>query len=179
LCAKLNDKTLIEGESNIDVPQGQRSPISQVFLNPAANINLEAKEEIFNADMVIIGPGDLYTSLVPNLLVNGMKEALSQTNAKLVYVCNLMTKKGETDDFLASDFLKEIEVYAGRKIDYIICNENGIKASLIQKYRQEEQYPVIFDLVKDERAILSSLVYQPTLIRHDPVKLAREIIRLF
>lgn len=178
LRAELKDGSIINGEDNIDVPTNERAPINKISLNPSVIINEEAKIAILEADLVVIGPGDLYTSLIPNLLVDGVSEALQQTNARLVYICNLMTKKGETDGYMVSDFLREIENYAGRRVDQFICNENGIRSTLREIYRQKDQYPVLFNLPEDDRAIISDLVHQPQFIRHDYKKLAREIVRL-
>jgi len=100
LRAELKDGSIINGENNIDVPTNERSPINKISLNPSVIINEEAKVAILEADLVVIGPGDLYTSLIPNLLVDGVVEALQKTNARLVYICNLMTKKGETDGYM-------------------------------------------------------------------------------
>lgn len=178
LCAELSDGQTIRGESKIDVPESERGQIFKVYLDPQPKLNHEAKEAILKADLIVIGPGDLYTSLVPNLLVEGMKETLSQTNAKIVYVCNLMTKKGETDGFIASKFLSEMEKYVGRKVDHIICNESNINRNSLEHYRNQGQFPVVFDLAHDERAILASLASVKGLIRHDEKKLARELLRL-
>lgn len=178
LRAELKDGSIINGENNIDAPTNERSPINKISLNPSVIINEEAKIAILEADLVVIGPGDLYTSLIPNLLVDGVVEALQQTNARLIYICNLMTKKGETNGYMVSDFLREIENYAGRRVDQFICNENGIRSTLREIYRQKEQYPVLFNLPEDDRAIISNLVHQPHFIRHDYKKLAREIVRL-
>jgi len=178
LCAQLIDGTTIKGESNIDVPTGNRAKISKVFLEPHANVNPEAAEAIREAELIVIGPGDLYTSLIPNLLVNGMAEAIAESKARIAYVCNLMTKKGETDGFRVSDFVAEIENYLSRPVDHIICNENNISRMDLERYRLEKKYPVVFDMVHDQRAILAELVEGPGLIRHDLKKLAHELVRL-
>ncbi len=102
----------IIGETNIDVPKHDANlAISDAFLIGESKINPRAREAIINSDYVIIGPGDLYTSVVPNLLCPGMREALEQTSAKIVYVCNVMTKHGETDGYSVEDFVAVIERY--------------------------------------------------------------------
>ncbi|MBT3298350.1 YvcK family protein [archaeon] len=178
LCAKLADGQIIYGESKIDIPETERGQISEVYLDPKPTLNEEAKEAMLKADLIVIGPGDLYTSLIPNLLVEGVTETLLETKAKIVYVCNLMTKKGETDGFIASKFLSEIENYVQKKVDYVICNEANINRNSLEHYRKEGQYPVVFDLAQDERAILANLTSIKGLIRHDGKKLARELVRL-
>lgn len=178
LCAKLENGKIIRGETNIDIADTERGKISEAFLEPVAEANPDAKEAILEADMIIIGPGDLYTSLIPNLLVNGIPEALRKTRAKIVYVCNIMTKKGETDGFLASDFVAEIENYISRSVDHVICNENNLNRVLLERYRMENKYPVVFDLAHDQRVMIADVVSQQDFLRHDIKKLARELISL-
>ena len=98
------------GETHIDLPTHDANiPIREAFLLGGGQLNPRAREAIENSDYVIIGPGDLYTSIVPNLLCVGMVEALRATRAKIVYVCNIMTKHGETDHFTVEDFVRVIE----------------------------------------------------------------------
>ena len=112
--AILEDGTEIVGETNIDIPKHDGSKrIARVFLEPAAVGFTEALEAVRDADVVLIGPGDLYTSLIPNLLVKGMPEALKESKAKKAVVCNLMTKWGETHGFTATDMVKELLAYSG------------------------------------------------------------------
>ncbi|MFH1395975.1 MAG: gluconeogenesis factor YvcK family protein [archaeon] len=178
LCAQLADGTVIKGETNIDIPEGERAKIEKVFLEPPAKLNSEAAEAIREADLIVIGPGDLYTSLIPNMLVEGIQEALAESKAKIAYVCNLMTKKGETDGFRVSDFVNEIENYLPRPVDHIICNENHISRMSLERYRLNNQFPVVFDMAEDQRAIVAELIDQPDVVRHNLRKLAHELVRL-
>src|SRR3989344_297873 len=118
LYARLQDGTTLSGETNIDIPKRGRSraPIDTVWLRPKAKINPHAEKAIMDADVVVIGPGDIYTSIIPNLLVSGVPKALQQSKARKVYVCNLMTKFGETQNFTAMNFLDAIERYLGKDI---------------------------------------------------------------
>ena len=118
LAVRFEDGTVIEGEKNIDVSDknpGERTHnidqnIEDAWLIGAeGNLNPRAREAIMNADYIIIGPGDLYTSVIPNLLSKGMREALDATPAKLIYVCNAMTKRGETTNMEVKDFIEAIE----------------------------------------------------------------------
>ena len=178
LHAELSDGTIVKGESKIDIPNAQRAAISQVSLEPKAQINAPAIKAVLEADAIIIGPGDLYTSLIPNLLVEGMPGALAQTKARLIYVCNLMTKQGETDGYTSAKFLSEIEKYAKRRVDHILCGNGNIAPGLLEKYREEKQFPVAFDLAHDQRALLAPFACKPNYIRHESTHLARELIRL-
>lgn len=185
LCARLEDGQLITGESNIDVPKHNTNiKIKEIFLSPKAKANPDTLIEINDADLIVIGPGDLYTSIIPNLLVDGISEAIKKSEAKKVYVCNLMTKNGETDNFKVSDFINKIEDYLGGGIiDFVLCNKNDYQKSLLKNYEKEKAYPIYFDSenLKNREKIkflLKDLSIKEKLIRHDSKKLAREIISL-
>lgn len=139
LFAELADGKVLKGETNIDIPRTKvRAKIKKVWLSPGAKINPEAKEAILRADLIVIGPGDLYTSLIPNLLVRGMPEAIKKSRAKKVFVCNLMTKFGETHGFRAEDFLREIEKYLGRGVlDLAIFNNKRPHPKVLARYKKE------------------------------------------
>ena len=178
LMAELEDGSLIRGESNIDIPKhdGQQA-ISKVWLKPAAEINPAAKKAILSADLIIIGPGDLYTSIIPNLLVKGVKEALEKTKSKIIYFVNLMTKFGETNGFRASDFIKTIGKYfAADTLDYAIINKTKPDLMRFRAYAQEKSELVQADLEncgKNPVPIAADLLRRGGLIRHDPEKLAK------
>ena len=166
-------------------------------LKPQAKLNPEAKAAIECADIVVIAPGNLYTSLAPTLLVEGMSEALAETKAKVVYVCNLVTKPGQTDGFKVHDYVCEIERFMGTKlVDYVIYNQRQPTAELLKKYAQAGEYAVEFDdaavarahyeaigedLVSDAIPKLkpSEKLIPRTLIRHDSDKVARLIMRIY
>lgn len=180
LCAELRDGQIITGETNIDIPQHDPSvAIKRVFLTPTVAVYEKAKAAILAADAVIIGPGDLYTSLIPNLLVEGMQEALQQSTAKKIYVCNLMTKYGETHDYQASDFAKTVLTYAGLStFDTIICNNQSIPEAKLALYAKENKYPVVVDEgVKDLAAqvIMADLLSDATILHYDSDKVAKVI----
>ena len=139
LCARLADGKIINGETNIDIPRSKiRARISEIWLNPAARVNPEAKKAVLTADLIVIGPGDLYTSLIPNLLVKGLPEAIKKSRAKKVFVCNLMTKYGETNGFKAEDFAQKIEKYLGRGVlDFAIFNNKKPHPKILARYRKE------------------------------------------
>ncbi len=165
LCAELDDGTVIEGEINIDVPKHDTNmKIKRIFLRPEAKAYKEAIEEIESADAIIIGPGDLYTSVMQSLLVKGIPEAIRKSEAKKIYVANLMTKKGETENFKVSDFVNEIQKYIGCLPDYVIVNNEKIEKKNIEElhldfveYDKEELErmgikTVFADVVNEERS---------------------------
>ena len=185
LCADLEDGTTLYGETNIDT-RGKTnlndlSPIKQLRLVPPDAPGCpQAIRAIRRADTIIIGPGDLYTSLIPNLLVTDIARAVRESDAEKVYICNLMTKHGETDDFKASNFVNEIHRYLGGRVDRVIVSNGSFLPDLLKTYTEERSEPVVPD-----RAQLSRLVPYVTieqlnleddrLARHDPERLVRAI----
>jgi uncharacterized cofD-like protein len=184
LCAKLENGKIIKGETNIDIPKHDGSiKIKELYLEPSAIIYNEAYDAIVNADLIIIGPGDLYTSILPNVLVEGFSDAIKNTKAKIAYVLNIMTKWGETNHFSASDFAKTLLSYIKKdKLDYIICNKSPINKTLMKKYEEEKSEPVFIDneeLKKySENIIEEDVALQTDIVRHDPAKISRLIMKL-
>ena len=139
LWAELQDGTRIKGETNIDIPKHDGNlRIKRIWLTPSVKVNPLARHEILNADIVVIGPGDLYTSLLPNVLVGGLVPVLKQTHGKVVYLVNVMTKHGETNDFKASDFLRVMEKYLGSGvIDYVAASNRRPARERLLPYLKE------------------------------------------
>jgi uncharacterized cofD-like protein len=172
LCVELSDGTIIRGETEIDRP-GDRPvlPITRAFLDPPVTVLPRARKAIERADRVLIGPGDLYTSLVPCLLVDGVAEAIRDCEGEIVYVCNVMTKHGETDGFKASDFVRVIHHYLGRRVDTVAVNTAEPPPDLAARYAEEDAYPVAPDLAA-VRALVPHVLPGPfattePLMRHD------------
>lgn len=186
LVAELDNGKVVQGETNIDIPKHDgRVKIKKVWLSPQAEINPAAREAILKADAVIVGPGDLYTSLIPNLLVRGMKEALKKTKGNVIYFVNLMTKFGETNGFRASDFYRTVESYVGRgAIDYVVANNKMPKPARLRPYVFEKAEFVELDreadIWKRERPVLfvSDMTRSSGMMRHDPEKVAKIIRKL-
>ena len=179
----LEDGTQIIGETNIDVPKHNANlEIREAFLVGGGALNHRAREALVNSDYIIVGPGDLYTSIVPNLLATGMREAIQKSKAKMIYICNIMTKHGETNNFEVEDFVKVIEKYIGEnEIDYVLVNNAPIGKELIHKYeREENKQPVrITDMSLfanvPYKIIERDVVNEQDYIRHDPEKLSKVI----
>ena len=184
LGAELENGHTVVGETNIDVPKHDGTlRIKRVFIKPKATIYSETREAILNADVIVIGPGDLYSSILPNLLVEGVAQAINASNAQKVYICNLMTKWGETNDFTASEHVKEMLHYLGGNINYVICNSHLVKdKKLLASYAREKAFPVIVDKNIIEKlhvhVIEEHIITEPVLIRHDSDKLARVLMNL-
>lgn len=184
-----NGKTL-EGEGQVYVSQEIDKGYSSIYLEPFAKADAHAIDEIMNADVVILGPGGLYTSLIPNLLVEGIPKALRDTQAKKIFVANLMNKKGQTTNFTASSHLREIQRFIGKDIfDFILVNTAAPTTELVKAYAQEGAL-VVNDLQDDPRVIAADLlsneitardkgdIHPRNLIRHDAKKLATELMHL-
>lgn len=182
VCAELENKQVIKGETNIDIPRHDPNlRIIKAWLEPDAKANPEAVQAIKNADLVVIGPGDLFTSIVPNLLVKGIPEALKASKAKKVFVCSLMTKFGETTGYKASDYLKEVIKYGGSP-DLVLCNTAKGNPVLLKKYANQNQFPVQVDDKEISKSgvklVTGDVMSSLEIIRHDSEKLADALIKL-
>ncbi len=189
LCAEYDDGEVLESEDLIDSAFHKESRIKKAFLKPEAASNPDAIAAILSADYIILGPGDLYTSLIPNLLVGGIQEALSATNAKIIVNMNLMTKHGQTPGYSAIDHIRDLERYMQQTISAVIINNKKIDVSTEKYYEEYGEHEVEdnIDEFKDHpidvvRAdILAELPFEQSLadatprslLRHDPEKLAK------
>lgn len=181
LCAQLEDGSNIKGESTIS---RSVKKINKVYLEPADCFPLiDALSAIEEADAIVLGPGSLYTSIIPNLLVKGIPEAIQKSKALKIYACNIMTQPGETERYSASQHLKIILDYVGvNVVDYAIVNVEEIPRRLIKKYREEGSTPVQPDLKEVQKlgvkVAQAKMVYQSDVVRHDPHKLSKAVISL-
>ena len=179
LGAEMSDGALIIGETAI---RKYEQNISRLFLIPSQCLPVQASiEAIMAADAIILGPGSLYTSIIPNLLVEGVSDAMMKSKAVKIYVSNIMTEQGETDDFTALDHIKTILHYARQPIiDYAILNTGKIDELRLSRYRQEQAVPVEASyqqiLAMGIKVMAEDLVAEDELAWHDAGKLARAII---
>ncbi len=180
LCATLVDGTIVRGETNIT---GAHLPIKTLTLEPAGAGPLdEVLQAVATADAIVLGPGSLYTSILPNFLVDGVSRAVAQSAATKIYVCNVMTQPGETDAFTASGHVRTLIEHAGPGIcDIIIVNEEPPKR-LLEAYAEEGQTPVLPD--RDSltslgvRIVGANVISETQTVRHDPARLADVILKL-
>jgi uncharacterized cofD-like protein len=181
LVAEHRDGTETVGESQI--PKAGR-PIKRIRLKPVnCKPTDEAIDAIRKADAILLGPGSLYTSIMPNLLVGRIYQEIIASKAVKVYVCNVMTQKGETDDFKASDHLRAIiEHTAPGIVEYCIVNTGRISEAMLAKYKTEEAYPVVADTdnIKKmkSKAIEAHIVSTRDYVRHDPDKVTKIVMDL-
>ena len=185
LFARLRNGVIIEGETNIDRRTVHPDvPIDYVYLQPKAFVSPGTAKAIEEADAIVIGPGDLYTSILANLAVEGVAHAIVQSRGKRIYVCNIMTKPGESDGFKASDFIREINTYLGveGKLDCALVNTQSLEERVVQRYAAEHAAPVAFDSAACD-ALAAKVVGAPlasvgNFVRHDPHRLADAILKL-
>ena len=173
LCATLSDGSMVRGEGVIDTrsPNDDRHIVS-VSLEPEANMYIGAYEAIVKANKIVFCPGDLYTSIIPNILVTGFRDAIANSKAKLVYVTNLMTKKAETHGFSASKFVSTLLDHLKRdQFDVVICNTQPISYEMQSRYTEEQAVPVRFDKIElgklAKQVVTGNLADQTgTILRH-------------
>jgi uncharacterized cofD-like protein len=185
LCAELSNGEIICGETEIDTrgsrQNGELPTISRVLLKEKTPACDDAIRAIRRADVIVLGPGDLYTSVLPNLLVDGVAEAIRASEAEKIYICNLMTKRGETDNYRASDFVREIHRYLGARVDRVIVHDGSFPAPLLGRYAAQHQHPVepdeanVRQLVPDVIVDRLLAIHQDHLVRHDADRLVRAI----
>lgn len=176
LMGKMEDGTIVEGEHNITLSD---KIIKDVYYKEIPIVNEEALVEIRKADLIILSMGSIFTSIIPNLLCKRIIKEIDNSQAKIMYVCNLMTQPGETDDFNVSHHVKLLNKYLGkRKIDVLIANNGEIELDLVKKYETLEQKdPVLLDLENlsdlDLNIIEDNFIaIENETIRHNVVKLA-------
>ncbi len=181
LRALLEDGTEVCGETTI-VGSGQR--IRRIYLDPENVLAHQAAlDAIAEADLICIGPGSVYTSVLPNLLVTGMAEALESAQAKKIYICNVMTQRGESDSFSASEHVTAIRANVDRKIfDYVMVNTGVPSPSSLDKYRGAGQFLVDPDIDRIRamgyRVLPGDFMNETDLVRHDPMRIAARLVAL-
>lgn len=196
LMAEYEDGTEVIGEHRIDESSDKvgKKRIVKFRVVPQTKIDPEAKRAIEDADLIVIGPGDLYTNTVANLVIQGAVEAIEKSRGKVCFVMNLMTKLGESYEYKASDFMADLSMYINlNKIDFVVVNsDNDYDTSLLRAYEREGARPVIDDLMSSKnmkvvRARLKSSrgvrkqrgdAVKRSMIRHDSDKLARILVEL-
>jgi len=180
--AKLENGKTVAGETNIS---RSKRPIRSVRLVPRrARALPEVLQAIHDADLILVGPGSLYTSIIPNLLIEKVVEAIVNSHATCVYIANLMTQPGETQNYSVADHVRAIYEHTGSQIfDFVIINQKPVPARLLRKYRAQAAEPVEPSLDQLKRIgiryITGDLLHQNKVLRHDQSKLARLLLQQF
>lgn len=179
LMGKMSDNSVIEGEHNIT---SQNKKITTVYYKRKPVVNKKVIDAIHSADLIILSIGSLYTSIIPNLIINDVITAVDSSNAKIMYVCNMMTQPGETDDLTASDHVRLLNGYLGkRKINTVIVNNGHIDKKIVKKYENLEQKNQVKYDKKELEKITENIIADDLVsiedgtIRHNTKKLAFHI----
>lgn len=198
LVMKLDGEETV-GQFNVEVNEFDGSKRPEFSLSPSSSLNPIAEKAILEADLIVIAPGNLYSSLLPNFLVGGMKQAIEESPAKVVMVSNLVNKRHQTNGLKVSDYIDILEKYIGEgQIDHVIYNDSEPPTGLLEKYAQSGELPVAYDkqalagrdtemhgeaLISEkpvERSSNDKLMAAPrNFIRHDADKVSRVLMRIF
>ncbi|MEK7434237.1 MAG: gluconeogenesis factor YvcK family protein [Cyanobacteriota bacterium] len=201
ICAELEDGTQIIGEWEI-IKRKNRKKVKSMYLEDRAFATEEVKNELKTADLIIICPGSLCTAIISAILAEGISEAIGESEAKLIYICNIMTQTGQTEDFTVSDHVNFIQNYIQRSIDFVFVNNNHPSEELLEEYKRDNSFPVVLDshisrtkteviltdllldldmdkLKQNERVQGENMHIGTHLIRHDPEKMAAILNRFF
>jgi uncharacterized cofD-like protein len=180
LCATLADGREVRGETNIS---SSHEPIAKLWLEPAGAQPLrEVLDALAQADAIVLGPGSLYTSVLPNFLVEGIARAVADSSALKVYICNVMTQPGETDSFTAAAHVRALLMQTGRRVcDTVIVNDEPPRR-LLEAYAEEGQSPVITDRAAlaaiGIRVVEANVISETATVRHDPTRLSDVVLKL-
>ena len=165
------------GENYLNPESRIEKKVVGIKLTPAAQASPAARASIEEADFIIIGPGDMYGSLLPTIMPQGFKASFKKSRAKVIYITNLMTRYLQTDDLAAGDHLAMIEQAIGKKVDFVVINDDGIPQNLLANYAQNHEYPVENDLVSDRRVIEASIVFKQKIEAEEHDGLERSYLR--
>ncbi len=175
LCAELEDGTLIQGESAVGDRNEDLFGASRIYLDPSVNANPNALAAILKADVVVLGPGDLFASVIPNLLPDGVPEAINQSSCRILQVCNIAMKAGEVGGYAASDFVKSVNRYLGRsdkRVDAILVNKPELETNQdVVPVECDDEVRVLVDNVLARRVSDETAPH-----RHDSDRLAAAVM---
>lgn len=178
LSALMQDGSVIVGEHNIT---NAHKKIARIYYQDEVKAYYKTTEAIIEADYIIIGIGSLYTSILPNLIINDIKQALKETRAQIIYYCNSMSELGETDGLSLEDHVRIIEETIGKEIvDIVVCSNDSIPQQVIEAYLKEEAVPVT---IKEEthhyKVVETSLLnFENNLVRHDANKVKQSFEKI-
>lgn len=193
LCAKYESGVVIKGETHIDENNSEKTRIIEAFLEPQVNPNKKAVNRLETTEYLVVGPGDLYTSIIPVLVVDDLKSKIKNSKAKIIYIMNLVTKTGQTTNYKASDHVSDLTKYLGRSPDVVLINDGEILPEVLEWYTSHGEHKVIDDLngknfsgtiiredIVDRKQVNKSSADKLTrsILRHDSDKLAAAILKI-
>ncbi|MCX6701896.1 MAG: YvcK family protein [Candidatus Zambryskibacteria bacterium] len=177
LCAEYQDGTIYKSETNVDDGIKEGKVLRRLFLEPEVMASKEALESIHSADVICIGPGSFYTSIMSNFLPKKIKKTIAKSKAKIIFISNLLTESVGMKDYCTDKFITIVEKYIGRKVDIVIFNKSLPNKDVLNRYALEHKYPVIIgkNSKSDSRFIFADLWTDSNIARHDSLKLANLI----
>ena len=176
----LSSGVLVEGEDKINHHEIQTIGIKKIFYKEKVELNKNAKIAIMTAEYIILGPGNYYCSIIPNLIVNGFKDVIKKSKAKIIFPINLTNKQGHTKNWKVSDYVNDIEKYLGKPVDLILVNNQSPSKKQIKKYKLKEGDGVLVsDDFQDKRVIRQPLLSHKFIVLNKADKIAnvRSFIR--
>lgn len=192
LVAEYENGKKVTGEGLIDENHAEKTRIKTAYLEPSGKANIKAISSIEESDFIVVGPGDLYTSIIPVLLVEDVKESIKKSKAKIIFIMNMMTKSGQTTNYKASDHIKDLVKYLGKEPDYILINNGTISSEILLSYEKYNEVKVVNDLDKNTHQIIekdlvdskkieknSSDILYRSILRHDSEKVAELLVEIF
>ncbi|MEI7741937.1 MAG: gluconeogenesis factor YvcK family protein [bacterium] len=171
LCARFADGQVSRGEVHVDIGVFEGKRVEHLYLEPEVKASPGALEAIDDARVICVGPGSFYTSLLPNFLPAGIREAIAESKAPIIYNANLL-HEGARDGSIGA-ILEVLEKYLGRSVDRVIVNSRWPEKPAIQKYEEERKYLLVSNDSTDPRVVEAMLWIDDTIARHDPAKLAQ------
>ncbi len=179
LCARYDDGSVISGEGLVDENHDPHKKIHKMYLEPEVWATPVALKRLIDSDFIVIGPGDLYTSIIPVLLTSGVQAALSQTKAQLIFVMNLMTKIGQTTGYTAQKHLDVLTEYLGRKPEIVIMNDATLPTDILTWYQKNLEQNVINDIknIPNLKVVEADLIDTKPVVQNSTDALTRSILR--
>lgn len=179
LCVKYKSGKILKGEGNIDENNTEQSRIQNVYLEPEVETNPQALERLQSTDVLIMGPGDLYTSILPVIVTPGLKETVQKRNPLVIYIMNMMTKSGQTFQYKASDHIQDITNYIGKEPDIVLMNNGTIDPDIVEWYETHNEHIVENDLdgTFNGRCITDDYVDRTQIMKSNADTLTRSILR--
>lgn len=176
--AELEDGSLVKGEDEIDLGQNHNRNLSikKAYLNPKGKVYPKSAAAVKAADFITIGPGDMYTSLIPCFLSDGMKEAMKKSKAKKIFICPAMTKIGETQGYTVEDFADKIEEYIGTSLDYVVYNNNISDKKRIEAFKEEMKEEFVSDPPKFDGLDKDKFIGKDLLLKDGEMKYDKAIL---
>ena len=173
LFARMHDGTIVRGESNIP---DMSNRINEVFYEEEVKATPRAVQAILDADLIILGIGSVYTSILPNLIIPEIREALEKSKAKVIYYCNAMTQPGETDGYTMEDHV-EAFAHHGSEVDMVVMAEEEIPESILRRYHEEGSIEVVMQETEHQYEVLRCplLDFSKDLVRHDSLKIKKSL----